>query len=91
MRIAGGWVGGWQPTLMLALGKGLSFEAFRLKSHPLPILALPLPELHNNSSIGLLGYWGYPLWYWVYAGQHRATGSQDLSLGLQWKIAFTKR
>ena len=39
--------GGWKPTLVLALGKGLSFEAFHLTGHPLPILAWPLPELHN--------------------------------------------
>ena len=39
--------GGWQPTLMYALDSGLSFEAFRLRVHPLPILAWPSPELHN--------------------------------------------
>ena len=37
--VVGGGGGGWQPTLVLALGKGLSFEAFRLDCHPLPILA----------------------------------------------------
>ena len=36
-------VGGW-----VVLGKGLSFEAFHLTGHPLPILAWPLPELHNS-------------------------------------------
>ena len=28
-----------QPTLVKALGKVLRFKAFRLKGHPLPILA----------------------------------------------------
>ena len=31
-------------------GFKLSFKAFRLKGHPLPVLALPLPELHNKNS-----------------------------------------
>ena len=46
--MSGGGGGEWQPTLVLALGKGWSFEAFRFKGHPLPILAWPLPELHKN-------------------------------------------
>ena len=36
--------GRWQQTLVYALGKGLSFEAFHLTGHPLPILAQPLPD-----------------------------------------------
>ena len=51
-RLGGG--GGWVDELATnfnvssTLGKGLSFKAFRLKGHPLPVLAWTLPELHNK-------------------------------------------
>ena len=44
------WVGKWQPTLVLALGKALSFEAFRLRAIPCP----SLPELHNIYTVTIL-------------------------------------
>ena len=37
--------------MYFALGKGLSFKAFHLDGHPLPILAWPFPELHNYISL----------------------------------------
>ena len=41
--------------------KSLSFEAFHLKGHPLPFLAWPLPELHNNNTDNWLCHMSHAL------------------------------
>ena len=41
----------WVVATNFNVGKGLSFKAFRLKGHPLPNLAWPLPELHKKFSL----------------------------------------
>ena len=38
------------------LDSGLSFKEFRLKGHPLPALAWPLPELHNMACFHVYFY-----------------------------------
>ena len=53
MVVGGGGGGGWwQPTLMYALGEGLSFKAFRLKGKRK--LASPQPFVRNIQTFIIL-------------------------------------
>ena len=64
-------------------GLGLSFEAFRLRGHPLLILAWPSPELHNINSIAL----AIPIQCNSIALAYHIISDNEISINVAWNIS----